>query len=89
MNKWVVFHFLAEEDLLKILHLKWVKGKVFPWLKRWFVGFSPSKEFIPRSLRWLKMLGFPLELWLKEVFEVVGNSLGSFIFRRGLTSASR
>jgi hypothetical protein len=41
-NHWMVFHFLSESDLLRILGSPWIIGRGVLMLKRWFPGFQPT-----------------------------------------------
>jgi hypothetical protein len=43
-NHWMVFHFLAEEELLRILSTPWIFGKGVLTLKRWSPSFNPYRE---------------------------------------------
>jgi hypothetical protein len=79
-NHWLVFHFLAEEDLLRILDSPWIFDHGILMLKRWYPGFNPHSEVFSRRKLWMLLPDFPIEFWSATIFEAIANSVGKFIF---------
>jgi hypothetical protein len=49
-NHWLLFHFLSESDLLRILGSPWLFRKGVLMLKRWRPGFNPHLENFRKRL---------------------------------------
>jgi hypothetical protein len=79
-NHWLVFHFLSESDLLRILDSPWIFGKGVLMLKIWHPGFNPLLENFKKRSLWMLLPDFPLDYWSIRVFEAIANSVGKFIY---------
>jgi len=60
MGGWYSFHFLCQEDLLKIQALPWIKGQGFLALHSWYIGFNLLKETPKNKLIWVKLPGLQI-----------------------------
>lgn len=49
-------------------------------MQRWYPALCLRTEQQNRRNMWVMLPGFPLELWSKEVFTNIANSLGRFVF---------
>jgi len=52
-NHWFIFHFLAEEDLLKILNSPWIINRGVIMIKHWVLEFNPLSESFKKRLLWM------------------------------------
>jgi hypothetical protein len=75
-NHWMVFHFLSEGDLLRVLNSPWIVGRGVLMLKRWYPGFNPLSESFKKIFLWMLLSDFPIEFWSVKNFEVVANTVG-------------
>lgn len=71
MGGWYSFQFLCDEDLIKITAIPWIKGQSFLALHTWYVGFNPLKETPKNKLIWVKLSGFPIEFWTRQVLWIL------------------
>lgn len=46
---------------------------------RFLLGDDDEDEKLESSLVWIRLLGFLQNLWLKDIFRVIGNKSGSFL----------
>jgi hypothetical protein len=65
-NQWMVFHFLSEGDLLRVLGSPWIFGRGILMLKRWCLGFNPLSESFTKRYLWMLLPDFPIEFWSKK-----------------------
>lgn len=79
MASWYSFHFLFQEDLIKIKVIPWIKGWIFLALHTWYVGFNPMKETPKKKLIWVKLSGFLIGFWTRQVLMDIGNVIGKFV----------
>jgi hypothetical protein len=79
-NNWLVFHFLSESDLLRILRSPWLFRKEVLMLKIWRPRFNQLLENFRKHSFWMLLPDFPLEYWSIRVFEEIANSVGKFMF---------
>lgn len=49
------------------------------FLKRWTLLFDSKKEKMGVGPIWVRLLGFPLQFWLKYVFRCIGDDLGIYL----------
>jgi hypothetical protein len=47
-------------------------------VKKWSLDFDASTKRLAIATVWVRLLGFPLILWLKEVFKEIRNTPGFF-----------
>lgn len=73
VNRWFGFHFLNEEDALKIAGLPWVKGRDFLALQHWKVGFDPVVESPKRKIIWANYPALPLSYGQRVPFNCKQN----------------
>jgi hypothetical protein len=79
-NHWVVFHFFAESNLLRILGSPWIIGRGILMLRRWFPSFNHLTKIFSKRSFWMLLPNFPIEFWSVRIFEAVANSVGKFVF---------
>jgi len=48
-------------------------------LKNWMPGFNPYEERFDKRGYWMLLPDFPIELWSKDVFISLANSVGRFL----------
>lgn len=76
---WFGFKFREEAHALLILEKLWLKGSGSLMLQRWYTDFDPRHARIEIRHLWVLLPDFPLALWNREAFELVGNRLGCFL----------
>ena len=79
-NHWLVFHFLAEEDLQKILVHPWILSQGVLMIKHWQPGFNPLMETFLSRFLWIIFPDFQLEIWSTCIFMDIENSVGIFVY---------
>jgi len=80
LNQWYRFHLLHHADVEKIMGTPCVSGRCFLQLKQWYVGFNLVRDIPQNKYIWVKLPGFPLEFWTGSALEVIGNTMGKFIY---------
>jgi len=80
LKGWYSFNFLSQEDLEKIKSMPWLNGKIFSVLHHWCIGYNSLHNTLQNKLIWVKLLGFPIELWKKQVLMDIGNAIGKKIY---------
>jgi len=72
-----IFHSSAEVDA--VLRRHWEMAGVPIILKRWTPFFDSKLEKVVMEPIWVRLPGFPMELWKEARFAEVGNYLGEYI----------
>ncbi|GLJ04798.1 hypothetical protein SUGI_0003690 [Cryptomeria japonica] len=75
----VVFQSVADKN--KVLgggHWSW-EDKHMLMLKLWHPAFNLESESFDRTPLWIRLPNLPMQYWFDACFEVVGNSLGTFL----------
>jgi len=73
---WMAFHFRTTDDARKIVGIIWFEGTATFSLEKWTPSFDTRSERLTIHPVWVKKLA--LELWSVEVFQAIGNSIGTF-----------
>jgi hypothetical protein len=76
---WNGFRSRKSEDAIPLLGKLWVIDGSSLIIKRWRVGFDPSREYFHIRYLWVLLLGLPFQLWNKRALEALGNNMGRFI----------
>lgn len=63
-----------------ILGRTWVFGRGSLCLQRWNSDFNPRTVKLTQTHFWVMLKGFPLELWYVEIFVMLANQIGRFIY---------
>jgi len=79
-NHWIIFDFMFEYDLIKILEIMWVIGRGVLMLKRWVPWFNPYMYSFKKRCLWMLLPNFPKELWVLKVFKNIGDMVGRFVY---------
>jgi hypothetical protein len=79
-NHWLVFHFLSEIDLLRILESPRIFSKGVLMMKRWLTRFNPPREIFRKRNFWILLPDFPIKFWSISIFEAVANSMAKFVY---------
>lgn len=68
VNGWFGVHFMPSEDAEKISSRPWVRGREFLRLKKWYIGFDPSKRIQRENISGSNYEGFHLSFGPKGKF---------------------
>jgi hypothetical protein len=75
---WFAFKFARAEDALWVLKSPWSIDSTPILFKLWTPLFDAGKEWLDIVPIWVRLPCLPLELWSKEIFKMIGNTLGNF-----------
>ena len=76
---WIDFKFHSKADAAIILTGFWRWQNSALLLKRWSSLFDPRVERYDLIPIWVKLPNLPFEFWSAEFFNLIGNTLGTFL----------
>ena len=79
LRGWFAFKFHNSSDATKSLAISWKYDSEALFLKHWTPLFDQHIERYDNIPIWVKLPHLSFELWSKDFFKLVGDSLGSFV----------
>jgi hypothetical protein len=76
---WFMLKFMKKEEVEWVLKSPWHLDSAPILLKKWSLLFDASREREDELLIWARLLVLPVELWTKEGFRLLGNTMGTFL----------
>ena len=76
---WFAFILPCKEKVEAVLRRQWTMNGVPIILKSWTPFFDSKSEKIDKEPLWVKLPGFPMNLWNPTRFAEIGNFLGEFV----------
>jgi len=76
---WFSFIFHSSAEVEAVLRRQWVMNRVPIILKKWTPFFDSKKEKVEMEPIWVRLPGFPMNLWNETRFAEIGNFLGEYI----------